>query len=65
MKNPWMSLWLSGANTMLGHARGRAAAETKRQTTHMMNETTRQVMQFWTGGWAVPPAAKKRSRKRK
>ena len=31
-KNPFMSMWLSGANTVMGAARGRATAELNRQT---------------------------------
>ena len=30
-KNPWLSMWLSGANAALGSTRGHATAETKRQ----------------------------------
>jgi hypothetical protein len=31
-KNPFMSMWLSGANAVAGAARGRATAELNRQT---------------------------------
>ncbi len=31
-KNPFLSLWLSGANAIAGAARGRATAEVNRQT---------------------------------
>jgi hypothetical protein len=30
-KNPWLSMWMSGANAVLGSARARATAEAKRQ----------------------------------
>ena len=32
-KNPFMSMWLSGANSIANTARVRIAAEAKRQTT--------------------------------
>ena len=31
-KNPWLSLWLSGANAVAGQARSQVAAEAKRAT---------------------------------
>jgi len=59
-KNPFLSMWLSGANAAWGSARGHATAEMHRQAAQMMAESTRQVMQFWTG--ALVPAASKRTR---
>lgn len=60
-KNPFMSMWLSGANSVLGSARGHASAEAKRQTAAMMKQGTKQMMDMWTG--AATPA--KRTRKKK
>ena len=48
-KNPFMSLWLSGFNTMLASMRGPVAAEFQRQQTNMISEATRQMTDFWTG----------------
>ena len=31
-KNPWLSMWLSGANAIFGTARSAAAAQVQRQT---------------------------------
>jgi putative copper export protein len=62
-KNPFMSMWLSGANTIAGAARGHASAEAKRQATAFTNEASKQVADFWTG--ALTPTTtrrKKRSR---
>ena len=56
MSNPWLSLWLSAANSWAGAARGFWAAELHRQQTAMMNEMIRQTVRFWTQGWALPPA---------
>ena len=60
-KNPFMSMWLSGAKTVLHSARGRATAEGKRQAASMMAEGSRQMARFWTGAMAGS-AGKKRSR---
>jgi predicted trehalose synthase len=56
-KNPFLSMWLSGANAMLGAARGRAAAEGKRQTTAMMNQAAKNMADMWT-------APRRKSRKK-
>ena len=39
-KNPWLSLWLSAANTWAGAARGFWSAEMQRQQKTMLNEMT-------------------------
>lgn len=36
MKNPWMSVWLSAANSMTGAARGQAMAEISKAQTRMI-----------------------------
>ena len=66
MKNPWMSMWLSGANAWTGAARGMYAAETKKAQTAVTAETTRQMMAFWFPGSqaATPAPARKRRAKR-
>jgi hypothetical protein len=38
MKNPWLSMWLSAANSAVGVARGFMTAEMRRQQKAMMNE---------------------------
>lgn len=66
MKNPWMSLWLSAANTMTSAARGQAAAEMRRTQDAMMRETTRQAMALWfPAAAAAPVKAKTRKRRRR
>ncbi len=59
-KNPLLSLWLSGANSMFEHARSRATAEIHRQSALMMAEATKQMMHFWTGGLIAQPRRKKK-----
>ena len=60
-KNPWLSMWLSGANTALGAARGHATAEAKRQAGAMTSNAVSQGMRFWASVMAPP----KRKRPRK
>jgi hypothetical protein len=43
-KNPFMSMWLSGANAVAGRARGQTTAQTRAAL-------TKQVTQFWSGTW--------------
>jgi hypothetical protein len=62
-KNPLMSMWLSGANAVMGSVRSRATAEGKRQAAAIMAEGTKQMIRFWTGGLVAPaPRKKRRSR---
>jgi hypothetical protein len=59
-KNPFMSMWLSGANKMMGAARGQMTAAAKRQGSQVEAEMTRQIVDFWTGGAATPKKRKSR-----
>ena len=43
-KNPFMSMWLSGANAVGNRARSHAAAEANRQQAVL----TKQITRFWT-----------------
>jgi hypothetical protein len=40
-KNPFMSMWLSGANRMLGTMRALATAQAKRQTSAAVTKATK------------------------
>jgi hypothetical protein len=66
MKNPWMkknplmSMWMSGANAAIGHARGRVAAAGKRQAAAVMTEGTKQMLRLWSGTLTASPTRKKR-----
>jgi hypothetical protein len=62
-KNPFLSMWLSGANSVAGSVRGRATAEAKRQAATMMSEGTKQIVNFWGGALLPRPPAKKRKRR--
>ena len=59
-KNPFMSMWLSSANKMMGSARGQASAAAKREAgkagSAMSAAAAQQVTDFWTQTVAKPPA---------
>jgi len=59
-RNPWLSLWLTGANTMLGSARSVWLREAHRQRASFMRATRRQAAEFWLGPTA--PNTKHRRR---
>jgi hypothetical protein len=48
-KNPLMSLWMSAANSAAGSARGLWMAELHRQQRTMMQDLTKQMINFWSG----------------
>jgi hypothetical protein len=58
-KNPFMSMWLSGANAVAGAARSRVSAEAKRQTSAAITRGTKQMSDALAG---KPPAKKRRKR---
>jgi hypothetical protein len=59
-KNPFLSMWLSGANAVLAKTRSQATASARRQTRAALDETTRQALAFW--GLGNRPALKKKGR---
>ena len=61
-KNPFMSIWLSSANKLMGSARGQATAAAKRQVASIQAETARQVIDFWSGKATARPTTKKKRR---
>ena len=66
-KNPFMSMWLSGANKLIGSARGRATAAVKRETNQAAAAVTaaaaQQVTDFWANSLTKPPVATRRKRR--
>ncbi|MDR5735265.1 hypothetical protein QCE47_23380 [Caballeronia sp. LZ025] len=54
-KNPFMSMWLSGANAIAGSARCHATAAVKRQS-------QKQVTDFWTAALTPPKTRRKKRR---
>jgi hypothetical protein len=59
-KNPFMSLWLSGANAVAGKARVRTTAAAKRTQTAL----TKKAVGMWTDAWFAPlkPRRRKKSK---
>lgn len=62
-KNPFMSLWLSGANRMASTMRGQATAQAKRQITAAVTKAANDNLKALLGGTA--PASPKAKPKRK
>ena len=63
-KNPFMSMFLSGANSLAGSARAQATAAVKRQTTKAVTEAGAEMFKMWTGAAAGPKAVKRTKRRR-
>jgi hypothetical protein len=62
-KNPFLSMWLSGANAVAGKVRGHATAQAKRQASSAVKQGARQMMDLWMGPFATTRRTrKKRSR---
>ena len=62
-KNPFMSMWWSGANRALGLTRSRATADARRQVARMLSESQNQMLRFWTDAMFGPPPRKQRKRR--
>jgi hypothetical protein len=62
-KNPFLSLWLSGANRVLGAARGHAMNEMRRQQGIALRKAQKSMLDFWAG--ALNPGATKKRKKSK
>ena len=58
-KNPFMSLWLSSANKVMGSARAQTTAAAKRQLAAAQAEAAKQVVDFWSGKTKPPQPRKK------
>jgi hypothetical protein len=58
MKNPWLSMWLSAANTSSGAARGFLTAEMRRQQKAIAKEAMR------ASGFGTPAPKKRANSKR-
>ena len=62
-KNPFMSMWLSGANKVAGTARGHATAAVKREATKATKTAARkattagtnQMLDFWSAALGKTP----------
>ena len=59
-KNPFMSMWLSAANTAGNSVRSRATAEAKRQAARATTKGVNQIIDFWSGGSLTSSPRKKK-----
>lgn len=64
-KNPFLSLWLSGAHTAMNTARGHATAQAQREAGRLVRQATENTFRFWNELWSVPAPPKTRRRKRR
>jgi len=62
-KNPFMSMWLSGASSVANSARARIAVEAKRQTRTAVTNATDDMFAAWTGS-SRPAKSKRKKRNR-
>jgi len=54
MTDPFLSLWLCGADAWIAAARGVPPAETQCPLVRMAYETAAQAARFWSGAWMLP-----------
>jgi hypothetical protein len=70
MKNPWtkrnpfMSMWLSAANTVVGSARSKVTAAGRRQAATLMTRGAAQAADFWMKVLTTPTGTKKQRKRR-
>jgi hypothetical protein len=62
-KNPFMSMWLSGANSLANSTRGRIAGEVKRQSTSATNMAVSNMFSFWTDAMTAAPVPKRKPKR--
>lgn len=63
-KNPFLSMWLSGANAVAGSVRARAMREARRQGTTAMRIASKAMFDAWTSPWTIGATkTKKRTRR--
>lgn len=55
-KNPFLSMWLSGAHALAGKARAAGTAEMGRRRT----SSTKQATRFWSDAWLAAAKPKRR-----
>ena len=63
-KNPFMSLWLSGAHSLAGTMRGHATAQAKRYAANTLTKATQDMFDVWTNALRPAPVKRKPRRRR-
>lgn len=61
-KNPFMSLWLSGANKAASTGRGLFMAEARRQQASMLREANKAAADYWNGALKPKPSPRRRKK---
>lgn len=59
MTNPFLSMWLSAANSWTGAARGYWTAEMHRQQNALARQLMDQTSRFWLEAWQLSPPGRK------
>jgi hypothetical protein len=62
-KNPFMSMWLSAANSAAGSARGRLAGQAKRATRSATTKAGNDLFSLWTAPLTAATKAKPRKKR--
>lgn len=62
-KNPFMSMWLTGANQVVNSARGSATAAAKRQAVSASSDAARTIFDIWLGAAAATKPSKAQRRR--
>lgn len=62
-KNPFMSMWLSSANSVANSARGRITAAVKRQSKTAVTQATNDLLGVRTGPSTAGTRPKKKARR--
>ena len=62
-KNPFMSMWLSSANSVANSARGRITAEAKRQSRTAITKATNDMFGMWTDAMTTGERPKKKTKR--
>lgn len=63
-KNPFMSLWLSGANAVAGKLRGQAVAQAKRHAGTAATKAPQGLLDLWTNALQRTRARRKPTHRR-
>lgn len=61
VRNPLLSLWLSGADAWMGAARGMCSARMQREQMRALDELGAQAIRIWSLAWMFPLPAKQPS----
>lgn len=64
-KNPFLSMWLSGANRLVGSVRGHATAQARRQVNAAVAAATKDNLKLWSDAMKGAPAKPRAKRKKR